>query len=91
MTADIIKNKLTSTLNPKTIEVIDNSMAHAGHSGAQSGGGHFHVKIVSEQFDGKSMVQRHQLIYTALGDMMKKEIHALGIEAYAPTETTTRS
>jgi len=89
MTTDIIKNKLTTTLNPSTIEIIDNSQAHAGHAGAQSGGGHYHVMIVSEQFAGKSLVQRHQLIYKALGDLMKNEIHALGIEAYSPTEITT--
>ncbi len=89
MITDIIKNKLTTTLNPSTIEIFDNSQAHAGHAGAQSGGGHYHVMIVSEQFDGKSLVQRHQLIYKALGDLMKNEIHALGIEAYSPTEITT--
>ena len=89
MTTDIIKNKLTATLNPLAIEIIDNSQAHAGHAGAQSGGGHFHVRIVSDQFDGKSLVQRHQLIYKALGDLMKNEIHALGIEAFSPSEITT--
>jgi BolA protein len=89
MSTEIIKNKLTTALNPISIEIIDNSQAHAGHAGAQSGGGHFHVIIVSEQFDGKSLVQRHQLIYKALGDLMKKEIHALGIEAFSPTETTS--
>jgi BolA protein len=89
MSTDIIKNKLTTALNPISIKITDKSQAHAGHAGAQSGGGHFHVMIVSEQFDGKSMVQRHQLIYQALGDLMKNEIHALGIEAYSSTETTT--
>lgn len=89
MTTDIIKNKLTTVLNPSTIEIIDNSQAHAGHAGAQSGGGHYHVRIVSDQFDGKSLVQRHQLIYKALGDLMKNEIHALGIEAFSPSEITT--
>jgi BolA protein len=89
MSTEIIKNKLTTALNPISIEIIDNSQAHAGHAGAQSGGGHFHVIIVSEQFAGKSLVQRHQLIYKALGDLMKKEIHALGIEAFSPTETTS--
>ncbi len=91
MNTDIIKEKLTLALNPISIEITDNSQAHAGHAGAQKGGGHFHVIIVTEQFDGKTMVQRHQLIYKALGDLMKHEIHALGIEAYSPTEITTRN
>lgn len=90
MTVETIKNKLDEAFNPIKIEVLDNSQAHAGHAGAQSGGGHFHVNIIADAFEGKSMVQRHQLIYKALGDLMKKEIHALGINAYAPSETTTR-
>ncbi|TXL12411.1 BolA family transcriptional regulator, partial [Methylococcaceae bacterium HT4] len=51
------------------------------------GGGHYHVRIVSDAFSGKSLVQRHQLIYKALGDLMKHEIHALGIDAFTPTES----
>jgi BolA protein len=43
--------------------------------------------IVSDAFTGKSLVQRHQLIYKALGELMKQEIHALGIEAFTPTES----
>jgi len=86
MTIDLIKTLLTDALAPESLELGDNSHAHAGHAGAQSGGGHYHVRIVSSAFDGKSMVQRHQLIYKALGDLMKHEIHALGIEAFTPTE-----
>ncbi len=87
MTVDLIKTLLTDALNPQKIEIADNSQAHAGHAGAQSGGGHYHVRIISEAFAGKSLVQRHQLIYKALGDLMKQEIHALGIEAFTPSES----
>ena len=87
MTVDLIKSLLTECLSPERLEIADNSQAHAGHAGAQSGGGHYHVTIVSEAFTGKSLVQRHQLIYKALGDLMKQEIHALGIEAFTPTES----
>ncbi|BCG64018.1 MAG: BolA family transcriptional regulator, general stress-responsive regulator [Methyloprofundus sp.] len=87
MTVDLIKTLLTDALNPQKIEIADNSQAHAGHAGAQSGGGHYHVRIVADAFEGKSLVQRHQLIYKALGDLMKQEIHALGIEAFTPTES----
>jgi len=86
MTIDLIKTLLTDALAPESLELGDNSQAHAGHAGAQGGGGHYHVRIVASAFDGKSMVQRHQLIYKALGDLMKHEIHALGIEAFTPTE-----
>ncbi|WP_428353400.1 BolA family protein [Methyloprofundus sp.] len=87
MTVDLIKSLLTESLSPEQLEVADNSQAHAGHAGAQSGGGHYHVRIVSSAFEGKSLVQRHQLIYKSLGDLMKQEIHALGIDAFTPTES----
>lgn len=88
MTTEVIRKLLSDSLKPEQIEIIDNSAAHAGHIGAQSGGGHYHVTIVSEAFEGKTLVQRHQLIYKALGDMMKQQIHALGINAMSPSEYT---
>lgn len=86
MITDQIKKILNDALAPERIEIIDNSAAHAGHAGAQSGGGHFHVTIVADAFENKSLIQRHQLVYKALGDMMKQQIHALGINALTPTE-----
>jgi BolA protein len=91
MTSEQIKKLLNESFNPDLLEIIDNSAAHAGHAGARSGGGHYHVTIVSEAFEGKSLVQRHQLIYKALGDLMKQEIHALGINALSPSEETKGS
>lgn len=91
MTSELIKTCLTEALQPEHLAVLDNSAAHAGHAGAQSGGGHFHVTIVAEAFTGKSLVQRHQLVYRALGDLMKHQIHALGINALSPSETTGKS
>lgn len=86
MTADIIRQKLDEALKPELLEIIDHSAAHAGHSGNRQGGGHYNVTIVSTAFEGKSLVQRHQLIYKALNDLMKQEIHALGINALTPSE-----
>jgi len=88
MTSDLIRQLLTDTFKPELLEIIDNSAAHAGHAGARSGGGHYHVTIVAEIFEGRSLVQRHQLVYNALGDMMKQQIHALGINALSPSEET---
>ena len=88
MTSETIKQLLTESLKPALLEIIDNSAAHAGHAGAKSGGGHYHVPIIAEAFEGKTLVQRHQLIYKALGDMMKQQIHALGINALSPSEET---
>jgi BolA protein len=87
-TIDLIRHNLTTTLKPSLLEIIDNSAAHAGHIGAQKGGGHYNVTIVSANFEKKTLVQRHQMIYAALGDMMKNDIHALGINALTPTEET---
>jgi BolA family transcriptional regulator, general stress-responsive regulator len=86
MTSENIKRLLNEAFSPQLLELIDHSAAHAGHAGAKSGGGHYHVTIASEAFAGKSLVQRHQMIYKALGDMMKQEIHALGINALSPSE-----
>ena len=88
MTSETIKQLLTESLKPELLEIIDNSAAHAGPAGAKSGGGHYHVTIIAEAFEGKTLVQRHQLIYKALGDMMKQQIHALGINALSPSEET---
>lgn len=49
-------------------------------------GQHFEAVIVSAAFDGKSRVQRHQLVYAALGDRMRQEIHALSMRTLTPTE-----
>ena len=91
MTTQTIKNLLNTALKPELLEILDNSAAHAGHAGARSGGGHYHVTIVAEAFEGKSLVERHQLIYKVLGDLMKQEIHALGINAISPSEETKGS
>jgi BolA protein len=84
--SDNIKNSLTEALQPEFIQVLDDSQAHAGHEGAKAGGGHYYLTIVSSEFASKSRIQRHQLIYGALGDMMKQDIHALSIKAFTPEE-----
>ena len=75
-------------LDPETLELRDDSALHAGHEGAKNGGGHFAVTIVSPHFAGRNTVARHRLIYEALGPLMRREIHALAIRAYAPGEPT---
>ena len=49
-------------------------------------GTHFEAVVVSPAFEGKRMVQQHQLVYAALGDRMRAEIHALGMKTYTPTQ-----
>jgi BolA protein len=83
--ADRIEKKLAA-LKPASLEIVDDSQAHAGHEGAKSGGGHYRLVIVSPEFAGKTAQLRHRMVYEALGPMMKHEIHALAIKAYAPGE-----
>ncbi len=83
----MIRERLTQALAPDQIDVQDDSAQHAGHAGAQSGGGHYTVVIVSSRFTGKSLVERHRMIYDALGEAMRHDIHALVIRARAPGET----
>ncbi|PPC87878.1 MAG: BolA family transcriptional regulator [Methylotenera sp.] len=47
-------------------------------------GTHFEAVIVSPAFEGKRMIQQHQLVYAALGDRMRAEIHALSMKTYTP-------
>jgi len=82
---ELIRERL-ATLQPVEIEVEDDSHLHAGHAGARSGGGHYRLYIVSAQFAGKTTLARHRMIYSALGEMMKHEIHALNIKACTPEE-----
>ena len=79
-------NTLLAALQPTKIEIADDSHKHAGHVGARSGGGHYRLLIVSTQFDSKPTLTRHRMIYSALGDLMKREIHALTLYARAPDE-----
>ena len=89
MTADrlsLIRKELEAKLDPTELRVKDQSHLHEGHEGARDGRGHFDVRIVSQAFEGQSRLQRHQSVYSALGDLLQSDIHALRIKALAPTE-----
>jgi BolA protein len=75
-----------AVLEPLQLEIIDESHKHAGHAGARDGGGHYVLRIVSAKFAGCNTVARHRMIYSAIGELMKREIHALTIQALAPNE-----
>jgi len=84
--AALIRERLVRAFAPETLEIIDESHKHAGHASAR-GGGHFTVRIVSQAFAGKNLVQRHRMVYEAMGDLMQQEVHALTIKAETPNET----
>ncbi len=80
-----IDARLRSTLAPDALEVIDDSHLHVGHAGAREGR-HFTVRISSSRFEGLTRVARHRLVYDALQGLMTLGIHALAIDARAPSQ-----
>jgi BolA protein len=83
---DRIRARLDATFTPIECQLTDESHMHAGHAGAASGAGHYHLRIVSRRFEGVNRVARHRLVYDCLRDMMHSDIHALTIIAFAPSE-----
>ncbi len=81
---DTIEERLRTEFTPEELEVGDDSLQHVGHAGAQ-GGGHYSVLIVAERFRGRSLLERHRLVYDALAPL-RKDIHALSIRALTPGE-----
>lgn len=82
---ELIRDRL-AVLAPHALEIRDDSARHAGHAGAASGG-HYAIFIVADCFSGLSSVQRHRLVYDAIGDLPGAHIHALSIHAKTPEET----
>lgn len=81
-----IEQRLREVFAPEAVEVIDDSAAHTGHVGARDGKGHFNVLIVAEAFRDQSRLARHRLVYDALDELMKTDIHALSVKAMTSDE-----
>ncbi|HQV88895.1 MAG TPA: BolA/IbaG family iron-sulfur metabolism protein [Nitrosomonas sp.] len=79
LTANNVKDYIETSLPCEYVEVEGDD----GH--------HFHAVIVSAQFQGKNMVQQHQLVYKSLGDRMKQEIHALSMKTLTPEQWANRA
>jgi BolA family transcriptional regulator, general stress-responsive regulator len=83
-----IKEKLTAGLEPVSLEVLDESHLHAGHSGAREGGQtHYRIKVASARFSGKGRVERHRMVYALLADEIAQGVHALALQTLAPGES----
>ena len=80
-----IETAIRAVLDIHHIEIIDDSAKHAGHQ-QNSGGGHYNAFIISDSFEGKSLIQRHRLVYNALGEMMTNDIHAFSMKTLTVDE-----
>lgn len=90
--AAIIREKLALALQPRHIELEDNSARHAGHhhhggiDAHEGGESHFNLTIVSERFEGMGRVARQRAVTAALRDELAGPVHALSIRALTPAE-----
>lgn len=82
----VIRERLESAFAPQALDVVDDSHRHAGHAGAADGRGHFKVRIVSTRFANASRVERHRMVYEALGNLMQSDIHAVQVTALSPDQ-----
>jgi len=84
---ETIEGLLHAALQPVSLEVVDESAAHAGHQGARPGGEtHFRVNVTAARFDKVSRLDRHRMVNAALAGLLRSQIHALTIVARAPGE-----
>lgn len=82
-----IEQILTERFHPVKLKVTDDSRSHAGHNPAAAGGNtHFSVEIVSNEFTGKKLIERHRMVYAVLNEGLQTHIHALAIKALSPEE-----
>ena len=81
-----IHDKLEAALRPTKLELRNDSASHAGHAGQTSAHSHLALTIVSAAFIGLSLGKRHKLVYAALAEELKHEVHALQIDARTPDE-----
>jgi len=93
--AAAIQEKLTSVFAPVALDIEDQSASHAGHAGATRGDGsrgetHFHIRLVSQSFEGLSRVERQRRVYATLKDELAGPVHALSLSALTPAEAGQR-
>lgn len=81
-----IEQKLTEALKPSHLEVLNESHMHSGPAEES----HFKVTIVSDHFDGKRLIQRHQAVNSLLKEELAGVVHALAMHTYTPAEWSER-
>jgi acid stress-induced BolA-like protein IbaG/YrbA len=81
MDANEVRQLIEHGLPGAIVQVVDTT----------GGGDHFEALVVTEKFDGKSLVERHQLVYAALGDAMRARVHALALKTLTPAQYENRA
>jgi BolA protein len=82
--AQRLRQILERRFAPLELRIQDESHLHAGHAGAADGRGHFRIRIVAEAFRGVAPLARHRMVYGAVDELLRNDIHALAIEALPP-------
>lgn len=83
-----IESKLTEGLHPQHLEVVNESNQHNVPEGSES---HFKVVLVSEAFEGKSLVSQHRMVYSLLSEELSSSVHALALHTYTPSSWSSIS
>ena len=78
-------------VTPESIQVSLEAGLPCDHVQVSGDGAHFEAVIVSQAFAGLSRVRQHQLVYGALGDRMREEIHALSMQTFTPAQWAERA
>ncbi|KAI0344653.1 bola-like protein [Trametopsis cervina] len=86
-----IREKLTTLFHPSELIITNDSWQHRHHAAMRASGGangetHFSVNLVSDEFKGKTTIQRHRMIHTALSDEFAQGLHALSLKTKTPEE-----
>ena len=77
--------RLSAAFAPLHLAIDDQSGRHKGHAGS-GGGGHYAVTLVSELFEGKTMLEQHRMVYAELGDLIPARVHALALNTLTPAQ-----
>lgn len=90
-TAGILQDRIAKALAITVLEIEDETHLHEDHLQGPKllearGGGHFSATIVAAEFEGLPLVQRHRLVYAAVGDLMGGKVHALSMKTLTPGE-----
>ncbi len=71
-------------MDPEEIKVLIENGLPSSTVAVRGDGTHFEAIVVSSDFEGKSLIEQHQIVYSALGEAMKEQIHAISLKTYTP-------